>query len=132
MIEKDLQNLKKSHTKSNKVLREISAWQGRHEKDDNVRFGKIEDAIKLLPTAKFIATKIEDAVKVTVNGKIDKIAIHLTEQDKNMEDFRNSLKPWDTTRNWLYETGKIILYIGGVATAVYAIIKLIMWLSTMK
>lgn len=125
MIENDIQGIKKSHLKTSKILKNIQTWQIEHEKADQASFKQIQDAIKEIPSALFIQNAVADSVKVTVNGKIDKIADHLVEQDRNLEALSKKIKPLDSARTWFQELGRVIVYVGGISLALAAIIELV-------
>lgn len=88
--------------------------------------------LETLPTAEFIAKKIEDTIKITVNGKIDDVKLHLTKQDENLKALSDKIKPIDGARNWLAETGKIVLYLGALALAVGGILELLKFIGIIK
>jgi hypothetical protein len=139
VIEADIKTIKRHHLKTNKSLRDISAWQTRdeawriqHEKSDTKQFKEISAMLETLPTAEFIAKKIEDTIKITVNGKIDDVKLHLTKQDENLKALSDKIKPIDGARNWLAETGKIVLYLGALALAVGGILELLKFIGIIK
>ena len=132
MIENDLKSLRKSHSKSAKVLKDIAAWQSAHEKDNDRKFEAITAAIGELPTTRLITDTIADTIKATVNGKIDKVSAHLAEQDVAIGELSDKIRPFDATKSWLVETSKVILYSGGIAAAVYGMIKLLHFINAIK
>ena len=125
MIESDIKTIKKHHTTTNKSLKKIADWQKHHEIEDNIHFKEINDAIKNLPTEQAITEAVAKSVQVTVNGKIDKIALHLGEQDKNLEEFRKQLKPLDGTRRYIIMSGKVLAYILSLAIGFAAVVELV-------
>ena len=124
-LEENIKQILKHRVATNKSLKDIASWQVQHGKDDDARFKKIEDAISELPSVTVITVAVQDAVQKTVNGKIDKIALHLTEQDENLAALSKKIKPFDQTRTWLKEAANIVLYIGGLAIAIGGIIELL-------
>lgn len=108
-----------------KSLKKISAWQVKHGKDDDRRFEDITKSLAKLPTQDVITDAIEQSIKTTVNGKIDKIALHLTEQDKNMEALSKKIRPFDQAKTWIKELAQVIMYVGGLAIAIGGIIELL-------
>ena len=122
-IEKNIQDIKKAHLRTGKTLKVISNWQKHHEKDDLANFTAIKESIALLPTVEIITEAVQDAVQTKVNGKIDKISEHLTEQDVNMGILAKKIKPFDGAKAWANETVKVILYLGGLAVAIIAIVE---------
>jgi hypothetical protein len=124
-IETDIKAIRTSHAKIHKGLKDVATWQMNHEKEDSKRFQEIGDAIKALPSEETITSAIAISVQKTVNGKIDDVKTHLTEQDKNMELLSKKIKPFDGFRSYIVETAKIIMYVGGLALSVTAIIELL-------
>ena len=103
----------------------IKKWQVAHEKKDRADFKAIHKSLAGLPDTVAMAKAVADSVQTTVNGKIDKIAAHLTEQDVNLAALSKKIKPFDQTRTWLREAANIVLYIGGLAIAIGGIIELL-------
>ena len=132
MIENDLKSIRKHHTTTNKKLKVISDWQTNHEKEDNKHFKEINNAIKELPNTVLMAKAVQDAVQTTVNGKIDAIARHLTEQDANLEILSKKIKPFDGFRSYLIESARIIMYCGGLAIAIAGIMELLKMMGIIK
>ncbi len=62
------------------------------------------------------------SVKVTVNGKIDAVKLHLDEQDKIMQDLIKKIAPLDGAKKWFSEFFQGIIYFGLVAGAIAAIV----------
>jgi hypothetical protein len=131
-IETDLKSIKKHHSKTDKVLKKLSAWQMHHEKEDATRFGEMTKLLEDLPTEKMITDAVGKKVDITINGNLRDIKMHLTQQDKNLEEISKKIKPFDQTRTWFYETGKAILYIGALAIATGAIIELLILIHVLN
>jgi len=82
---------------------------------------------------------IEDTIKVVVNGKIDKLQIHMSEQDVKLTEInteqirvKNELKslrentdPLVNIRSVVLSFGKFIMWIGGIILILASIYKLI-------
>ena len=124
-IETDVKKILKHRVATNKSLKEISAWQVQHGKDDDGRFKKIEDAIGELPNTVMMAKAVADSVQKTVNGNLKDIEIHLGEQDKNMETLSKKVAPLDGTRKYIVMTGKVLAYILSMAIGVSAVIEIV-------
>lgn len=124
-IERNIRSLKESHTKINKSLRQISAWQVQHQKEDFTNFDKLEKAISKLPSEDLIKQTITETIKVVVNGKIDDVKAHLVKQDTNLETLSAKINPIDGFRHWLVMAANAIMYIGGIALAIAAIVELL-------
>ena len=122
-IEKNIADIKKSHSKITKTLKEISNWQIQHEKDDAKRFKEISDAISMLPTEDGLMKAVQETMRITVNGKIDKVSEHLTQQDTNLAALSAKMKPLDGLRTWVWELGKVIIGAGALAGAGWGIIQ---------
>ena len=103
----------------------IKKWQVAHEKKDRADFKAIHKSLAGLPDTVAMAKAVQDAVQTTVNGKIDKIAIHLTEQDVNLATLSKKIRPFDQAKTWVKEAANIVLYIGGLAIAIAGIIELL-------
>lgn len=131
-LEKNVIAIKKAHTQTNKVLKEISKWQINHEKEDSKRFQDIADSIAKLPSEQTITDAVAASVKVTVNGKIDAVKLHLDEQDAQMTIISNKIKPIDGARTWLKETAQIIVYLGTFALAITGIVELLHLIGIIK
>lgn len=136
MIENDLKQIKKvqtvSRTKTEKSLRTISNWQAKHAKQNNAQFSAIKASLATIPTQEAILETITVTIKSVVNGKIDTlnskvdmVGEHLKQQDANLEVLSNKIKPIDGAREWLSDTGKIVLYIGAIAVAVAGVVELL-------
>jgi hypothetical protein len=74
---------------------------------------------------KDIELAVKVAVELQINGNLRDIKSHLTQQDLKIEELNKKIRPISTTRNYLINTGKVILYLGGIALAIVAIIRLI-------
>ena len=125
MIENDLKIIRKHHTKTNRSLKEISLWQVTHEKNDHKQFKAINNAIQKLPSQQFITDAVAESVNKTVNGKIDAVKLQLDQQDIVMKDLIKKISPVDKARTWLYETGKVLLFIGAISGALLYVLKLL-------
>ncbi len=139
MIEKDIKDISKAHKKIDKTLKEISHWQIVHEKEDDVRQEQVMEIIKSLPTTELITETIERTIKVVVNGKIDDVKKHLTQQDTlqlemqiAIKDLTDKVTPLDNTKNWFWSFGKGIVYIGAISAAIVGFIKLLQALNILK
>lgn len=138
MIEKDIKEVKKIHKKIEKNINAIFDWQKKHQISDDEtgrEVTEIKEAIQNLPTEQ----GIKETIKITVNGKIDKVQAqneevkaqnenlksHLEEQDKVQVQMQASIKalsdkiqPLDGLRSWLTVFIKGLLWTCGVITAV--------------
>lgn len=139
-IERDIKVIKNrqtlTRTKTVQELKLLSKRQAKHERANIKQFASISAAIGQLPTQDVITRTIQDTIKTTVNGKIDGIKVdvagigdHLKEQDLAIEALSKKIKPIDIAKNWLAETARGLLYVGTLAAAVYAIIKVFHWLK---
>ena len=146
-IERDIKVIKDrqklTRTKTVQELKTLAKRQAKHERANVKQFASISSAINLLPTQDVITKTIQDTIKVVVNGKIDHltelvntttgkvdmVGEHLKEQDIAIATLSSKIKPLDIAKNWLAETARGLLYIGTLAAAVYAIIKLFHWLQ---
>jgi hypothetical protein len=149
MIERDIKVIKErqkiSRNKTSQELKALAHRQARHEKENIKQFQVITSAISDLPTQDAITKTIQDTIKVVVNGKIDHltelvntttgkvdmVGQHLKDQDAVAEqqgtaikDLSAKIKPFDGLKNWATETVTGLLYFGGAAAAIWAIIKL--------
>ncbi len=61
---------------------------------------------------------VESQIKITVNGKIDKISDHLKKQDEVLNRLDTDTKPLIKGKNWFWDFFKAVLYIGGLITTV--------------
>lgn len=133
-IERDIKAIKNSRTKTAQELKVFSRRLTKHDK----QFQTLTFAIGELPTQDVITKTIQDTIKVVVNGKIDGIKAdvaevtnkvdlvgeHLKRQDAAMDVMSAKIKPFDGLKSWAMETGTGLLYFGGLAAAIWAIIKL--------
>ena len=87
-------------------------WQIDHEKQDNQRFEKAFATITKLASKEDVVVAVKEAVETQING-------NLREINRQLAD----LKPVSLAKNWLWEAGKIILYIGALAMASYYIMR---------
>lgn len=149
MIERDIQTIKKrqitTRTKTAQALNTLSRRQTSHEKANIKQFQAITNAIGLLPTQEVITKTIQETIKVVVNGKIDHLQSDVTENIKKLDtmkehleaqdvvaqtqgnaikDLTNKINPLDVVKTWLSGLGTVILYVGGVAGAIAAIVGL--------
>ena len=78
-----------------------------------------------------VVCAVTEAVKITVNGKIDRIKMQLDEQDKMLKKIGLDTIPAVTTFDWLMTGGKAVMWlcaaIASVGGAIFMIIKLIEW-----
>lgn len=132
MIEADLKHIKKRSTTTSKAIKHIAAWQKNHEKDNATQFKEISTLITKLPTEESITNTIISSIQKTVNGKIDDVKIHLTQQDKDIEALSNKIKPIDGARTWLRETGQIVIYIGTFSLSIGAVIEILKYIGVIK
>jgi ATP-dependent 26S proteasome regulatory subunit len=121
-----------SRTKTAGELKGILAWQKTHTRENNKQFKQIGDALKSLPSEDVILKSISDNIKITVNGKIDKIALnvtdlgeHLKQQDLAIETINNKIKPVVGSMEWFSTTVRLFLWIGGIAAAAYGILRVL-------
>lgn len=133
-IKKIIKTQKVTRTKTAQELKTLSRRLTKHDK----QFQTLTSSIALLPTQDVITKTIQDTIKVVVNGKIDKLSgdmatanekidlvgEHLKRQDAAMDVMSAKIKPFDGLRAWATETVTGLLYFGGLAAAVWAIIKL--------
>ena len=113
------------------TLKKVDKWTKIHAKSDTAQFKKITDVLNDLPTSTTIAKAVQDAVNVTVNGKLVAITAHLTQQDEDMVQMKkellentNDIRPVKVVKRYLSETNVAVIKVGAVAAAVWAIIKL--------
>jgi len=110
----------------------ITAWQEGHQIEDRKNFGEIRDILANVATKKENEETVAKAVTKTVNGKLDKIKEHLDAQDVSSADLRAKILPLDNTRVWAMRLVSAILYLGGLAAAIAAIIYLLQQLKILK
>lgn len=96
-----------------------------HEARDVARFAEITESLREMVSIKNVEDAVSIAVRLTVNGKLDDIKVHLMEQDKRMKELSDKVAPIEGATTWISTLGKIILYIGALSVAVISIIKLI-------
>ena len=72
-----------------------------------------------------MVSAIKEAVEVQINGNLREIKAHLTRQDEKIDNLAKKIKPFSITKEYLWISGKIILYAGMLATAIYAIMRLL-------
>jgi hypothetical protein len=128
MIESDIKGIKEAHRKTNKALKEISVWQTKHEKID---LETKEEILAKVFTKDEMVLALGDAIDTKINGKLIGISKHLEQQDidresdrKMIEDLTTKILPLDGAKTWVWELGKVILYLGGLALALVGIITL--------
>ena len=113
------------------TLKKVDKWTKIHAKSDTAQFKKITHALNDLPTSTTITKAVQDAVNVTVNGKLVAITAHLTQQDEDMVQMKkellentNDIRPVKVVKRYLSDTNVAVIKVGAVAAAVWAIIKL--------
>lgn len=137
-IEHDIKVIRKNQTltraKSGQEFKTIDRRLSKHDK----QFQTLNSAIGLLPTQDVITKTIQDTIKIVVNGKIDLIdkkvdmvGEHLKAQDATaqtqgtaIKDLSEKIAPLDGAKNWLGNLGTIIIYVGGIALALEAVIQI--------
>ncbi len=72
-------------------------------------------------------TIVETQIKVTVNGKIDKIAATLEEQNKILARLDKETKPVIEDRQTIANVARFIKWASGIAIGATALYKLIKW-----
>ena len=121
MMEISIQQKSAHHSDLLKKIGSIEKWELLHEQQDDERF-------KLLPSKQDITKAVSDEIKITVNGKIDKIALHLSQQDENLAELGKKIAPIDGAKKWFGTFFKGIIYIGSIGVAIGGIVTFIQWL----
>lgn len=119
-----------------KELKAQTAWHTKHQKEDTKEFTTLKKALANLPTKDDIVKTLGDTVDVKINGKLIGLKEHLDRQDETMaiaaterasfqttlEELSAKIRPLDSARTWAGDLGKVILYVGGLAAAIAAIV----------
>lgn len=124
------------------IEREVAAQataQKKHLKEDAAFRKQITTTLKDLPKRDEIIKVVGDTVDSKINGKLINIKEHLDSQDevfvqaateraetqKTLLDLSAKINPIDSARSWASEFVRGILYVGGLAAAISAIVYLL-------
>jgi hypothetical protein len=107
------------------------------KKSSDLKVVAVDEAKNVLKKAKGVAEEllvvrktdmveaIKEAVEIQINGNLRDIKVHLSRQDISIKELTEKIAPIDDTKRWLYTLSKGIIYIGAMALAIVAILRLI-------
>ena len=79
-----------------------------------------------------VKNEIRDTIQVVVNGKIDKIATHLNEQDKKLDEHIEKMQPVIDGLAFLKTGNTIFKWVGGTVIMLGALVAILKGWFTLR